>query len=315
LPEAQRLTKNLGREIVEDGSLVGFDVNDFLRLGFLACVSIGGFALGCESTDDGAATAGSGNNGSGAASAGGGGSGAAGGMGATGGAGGSGGAGGALVCVPFGDPDGCGAGDWCKPSDTDIASGACVADGPGTQIEGQDCFEAGNVCGPELVCLAVDADESYCARVCDPGAAVAEPGHCGASYACREQLDGEPPVALAWGACAETCEYGQGNVDCMGFGGTCVNPVLFGDDNGTCAAVAGLDEFADCTNAGVPEFDVCAESSLCLQIDQIAGPYVACYDMCATALGAFGTTQHPNCRRSTAVCTQLFQSDEFGVCQ
>ena len=83
-----------------------------------------------------------------------------------------------------------------------------------------------------------------------------------------------------------------------------------------CLATPDLDpfplaEFADCTAAGLLRLSPCGPSSICVQV---APGDVQCRDLCATSEGAIGTTDHPDCRRPEAVCSDAFHPD-FGLCE
>lgn len=73
-----------------------------------------------------------------------------------------------------------------------------------------------------------------------------------------------------------------------------------------------LPEFADCLAAGLLRGVPCGPSSLCVQL---APGDVQCRDLCATSEGAFGTTNHPDCRRPEAVCADALFHPDFGLCE
>lgn len=218
-------------------------------------------------------------------------------------------------CTPYTVPSQCAAGQWCVPTQTDITRGQCVAHETGA--EGELCGEMGLPgCGADLICLGFSATEARCVRTCDPAAMSADPGGCGMNFDCAGLQSGMTP--LAFGFCQETCSYVHGGAaaDCTAFG-SCVLGELLGQPDGACSTgvpVPELNELDDCTAAGLAEGELCSANGVCLVIGAIAGPDVLCYETCATSEGAFNTTNHPDCSRATAVCSQLFMSTEFGVC-
>ena len=72
-----------------------------------------------------------------------------------------------------------------------------------------------------------------------------------------------------------------------------------------------LPEFADCLAVGLRRSSPCGPSSMCIQL---APGDVQCRDLCAISEGAIGTSNHPDCRRPAAVCTDAFHPD-FGLCE
>ena len=73
-----------------------------------------------------------------------------------------------------------------------------------------------------------------------------------------------------------------------------------------------LPEFADCLAEGLDRSLACGPSSLCVQL---APGDVQCRDLCATSEGDLGTDNHPDCRRSEAVCTDSLFHPDFGFCE
>jgi len=182
------------------------------------------------------------------------------------------------TCTPWTTPSGCDAAQWCAPEAraTDGTwTGLCYDNGTGTVAEGDSCQTA--ECAAGSVCVGTSDTTSDCRTFCDPKA------------------------TSGAGTCADSTRI------CDGF--------LADADWGLCSpGVAGapLAEFATCP-AGT-EYEMCASTAMCLDLPGFTEG-LQCIELCKTANGAFGTTNHPDCTRPTATCVQKFQTPTFGLCQ
>ena len=236
-------------------------------------------------------------------------------------------------CTPYvpNGSSGCDPTEWCFPSQTQPGVGQCSPLGAGTAMEsdlcGEDYDSNGTVdsyetCAGGLLCLGFSETESRCVVPCDPDASAGAAGHCGsvgsyASCSCGELTIDETP--LEFGFVQEGCNYVHGGArqECSAWG-TCVPGELFGNTTGDVCTLGipnpGLNEFGNCATAGLEEFDSCSPNGVCLTIEELGGPDLLCYETCMASEGSFNAQAHPDCSRTRAICTEAFESTDFGLC-
>ena len=226
-------------------------------------------------------------------------------------------------CTPYTGVDktgeGCEMGEWCFPN-LDFANdgfGQCTGDS-GMGVEGDACDE-NTLCQPGLLCISGE-----CRVLCDPDAMPGAPGATDdvcprMNDACNglsqtDDMGNSTPLNL--GICQESCGYDEGMPMCSQ-GLSCVPQEITGGSVDTCGDLPNpeIELLGDCTAAGLSQGQLCGPNSACLDLSQSGGPPgLVCYDLCRTNQGAFNTTNHPDCRSSSATCAEVFQSTEFGLC-
>src|SRR5690606_37634288 len=136
------------------------------------------------------------------------------------------------TCTPFQSADGCGANQWCAPSD-----------------EGAECRTAGTVqqfepCDVDSECdAAMYCSELYgtCARYCDPTATGADPFACPEGSRCGYR--GSEADPSAYGECMEDCVWPD---NCRHAQDTCVIGEAFGNTTDVCIPWTAEHDVVDC---------------------------------------------------------------------
>lgn len=203
---------------------------------------------------------------------------------------------------------GCEANEWCMASlfETEGPIGFCEPTGAATQGVGCGYYYSDTMCAADLICLG------SCEPICDPDATEGGDGDtCGDGEVC-ERVSYTTGEETEVGYCQPVCDHDLGT-ECTG-DLTCVLMEFFIDaTEDICIDLdGGTAEGATCpTDYG--QYDICNTFSLCDYASGDSGP-LTCYEACRTSEGAFGTDHHPDCTRELAVCTDVWDIEDFGAC-
>lgn len=218
---------------------------------------------------------------------------------------------------------GCAENHWCLPFFYNPTGGSCVpadgAAGPGAYCDNQTATTA---CAPGYVCLPMPSGTS-CQTLCYPQAAEGQPGAtCATTAGCVQLVSNNPDGSIAMleiGICVSGCDFHAG-IPCPNSSESCVPGELVELEFDTCMAPPPfysqwpMAEFDLCpTEAEVGLF--CGPNSVCLEIAELGGPGLRCYDLCIESAGSYNQSNHPDCRRNTALCIEAFGPGlGFGLC-
>lgn len=220
-------------------------------------------------------------------------------------------------CVPLevGLAAGCAEEEWCAPSSSVAGVGLCTAQagprGAGETCGTQSECGAGTYCecrfGSDTSCLTT----ATCEPICISGASGDAPGACPSDEVCA--VESGSGLRYPFGICRAACDI-EGTPGCPQ-GETCIAAVLAGSDRDACSDVptplVTLDE-----PCPAPEFnigDVCGPLDLCVQWESLELP--RCSAICRFELGAEGSTAHPDCAVTEAICAPIPGELDFGYCR
>jgi hypothetical protein len=118
---------------------------------------------------------------------------------------------------------------------------------------------------------------------------------------------------LPYGMCREQCDLRSDPI-CDDPDGTCVPGDIIGAVADACLDVPRpyLDPSAVCGIPDHDELDPCGPTRLCLSDLSVSG--TTCIDVCRRSVGELGTSQHPDCTNSDAVCTEIEPGLPYGRC-
>ena len=229
------------------------------------------------------------------------------------------------------EKSGCAEGEYCAPYLYNSDGGVCQVD-DGLAGEGQPCGDGTpeTTCQAGLMCVGT-ASGPECSLLCDPEAEPGDDGDtCAETQTCGGLQSNNPDgtsVQLDLGTCLDSCDFHQ-KVQCTDETLSCSPGELFGIPADVCITPNEgyeswpLDEFAICPETAT-QGQLCGPNSACFPdywglTGQGISEILYCFDICIGDAGTFYQSNHPDCRRETAVCDpELFLEDgfsEIGVC-
>ena len=223
-------------------------------------------------------------------------------------------------CIPWLAPTltDCAETEWCAPLNLNANAGACVPIA-GDGHAGDACGDlTGVACGAGMICLGGE-----CTFLCDVAAPPGTPGAtCKPTEACGG-LQLNNPDGTTWpievGACLDSCDFHL-DVPCAAEEMSCSPGELFAADSDICVTPPDympewpMPEFEPCP-VEAEQGTLCGPNSVCLVAEFVGGPGIRCYDLCIESAGPLEQANHPDCRRDTALCMDVFAAGSgFGLC-